>query len=137
MKQFVEKIHMPSGAVAIRTVVAWALVCSITACGGGADDSAVSGTLTRASVTAVLDTNADAGTVASTEENGKPNVFSRGGRVPLYEPIVNSSSSGSSKVLARQCSKRARFAHRTDRVRYDISTRQSLRQAACANAAIG
>jgi hypothetical protein len=137
MKQVLEKLPLSSGAIAIRTVVAWAFVCSLTACGGGADDSAVAGTLTRASVTAVSDANTDAGTVASTEKNTGRGVFGRGGRVPLYEPIVNSSNAGSDKVLARQCSRRAKFSHRTDRVRYDISTRQSLRQAACTNLRAG
>ena len=123
--------------IAIRTAAALTLLCTITACGGGADEGTLGGTLTRASVTAVSDPVADAPAVPNAEANGRPGAAGRTGRVPLYEPIVNSSKSGASKVLVRQCAKRARFSHRTDRVRYDISTRQSLRQAACVNAALG
>lgn len=134
-----KKKYIPPGAVAIRTVVMLAVVCTVSACGGGSEESAAGGTLTRANVTAVTNVNDNANATAATNvsESGKPHMPGQVTRVTPYEPVVNSSNRASRKLLAKQCIKRGNFSPNTNKVRYHLSTRRSLREAACTTIPLG
>lgn len=124
MMQFVRTKRISLGLISGPNVFILVLACSLTACGSGSDDVAGNGSLTRASTTVVSETN----------ENGakNPNAPGQARRAVLYDPLVNSTNPATKKRFALKCARQAKISPGVDKVRYGASTRQSLRQSACA-----
>jgi hypothetical protein len=127
MIQLGKKMRSSLGLVSSPHAVILLLACSLTACGSGSDDAAVSGSLTRASTTVVSGKN----------EIGAGNVSAPGQarRAVPYDFLVNSTNPATKNLLAAKCAmqaKQAKFSPGLAKLRYGASTRQSLRQSACA-----